>query len=77
MLSGCSIFQEGVIRLIFDLFNPEEIREESNKDKIEFETLTQTQVGDQVALSVYLNNRKLNKSVKFHHPINVNCKRGK
>lgn len=77
MLSGCSIFLEGQLRSILDLLNPEEIREESNKAKIEFETLTQTQVGDEVALSVYLNNRKQNKSDKFHHPINVSCKRGK
>lgn len=77
MLSGCSLFLEGELRSIFDLLNPEEIREESNKAKIEYETLTKTQVGDEVAISVYLNNRKQNKSVKLHHPINVNCKRGK
>lgn len=65
MLSGCSIFLEEELRSIFDLLNPEEIREEINKAKIEFETLTQTQVGDEVAISVYLNNRKRNKSVKF------------
>lgn len=77
MLSGCSMFLEEELRSILDLLNPEEIREESNKTEIEFETLTQTQVGDEVAIQVYLNNRKQNKSVKFHHPINVNCKRGK
>lgn len=42
MLSGCSLFLEGELRLIFDLLNPEKIKEESNKAKIEFETLTQT-----------------------------------
>lgn len=64
------------IRSTFDLLNPEEIREESNKAETEFKTLTQSQVSDERS-SVYLNNRKQNKSVKFHHPINVNCKRGK
>lgn len=48
MLSECSLFLEEDVRSIFDLLNPEEIKEESNKTKIEFETLTQTQGGDEV-----------------------------